>query len=68
MSTQELIPDTTGVEMPDLETVHRSAPQIVREVQQEADQTTMDWQGWWIDVVDRSGDVLLSIPLDTILQ
>ena len=65
VSSQQIILDTTGVEISDPATVQYMVRRLIHEVQQESDQITKDWQGWRIDVEDPSGNVVLSVPLDT---
>jgi hypothetical protein len=40
------------------------ALQAIEDIRVEAIQQGASWQGWRLDIVDRSGRVLLSIPLD----
>jgi hypothetical protein len=65
VSSQQIILDTTGIEIGDLATVQDTVRGLIHEAQQEADQITTDWQGWRIDVGHPSGNVVLSVPLDT---
>jgi hypothetical protein len=48
-------------------TVQSTVRRLIHKVQHEADQITTNWQGWRIDVEDSSGNVVLSVPLDTTL-
>lgn len=64
VSSQEVILDPTGVEISDPRTARHVARRMIYEVHQEPDQITKDWRGWRMDVVDPSGNVILSIPLD----
>ena len=64
----EIIADDTGVEILDLAKAHEFALQAIEDIRAEAAQFGESWQGWRIDVVDPSGNVLLSIPLDPILH
>jgi hypothetical protein len=60
----EAIPDDTGVEVSDLTTAQDMALQAIEDIREEAIQQGASWHGWRLDIVDRSGCVLLSIPLD----
>jgi hypothetical protein len=61
---QESIPDDTGIEVSDLTTAQDMALQAIEDIREEAIQQGASWQGWRLDIVDRSGRILLSIPLD----
>jgi len=60
----ESIPDDTGIEVSDLTTAQDMALQAIEDIREEAIQQGTSWQGWRLDIVDRSSRVLLSIPLD----
>jgi hypothetical protein len=62
--SHESIPDDTGIEVSDLTTAQDMALQAIEDIRVEAIQQGASWQGWRLDIVDRSGRVLLSIPLD----
>jgi hypothetical protein len=64
VNSHESIPDDTGIEVSDLTTAQDMALQAIEDIQVEAIQQGASWQGWRLDIVDRSGRVLLSIPLD----
>lgn len=59
----EIIPDDTGVEVPDLETAKAEAQQAISELRQEYGGTTEDWVGWRLDIVCPEGTLLHSFPL-----
>jgi hypothetical protein len=67
VSSQQIILDTTGVEISESATVQWMVRRLIHEVQQESDQITKDWQGWRINVEDSCGNVVLSVSLDTML-
>jgi hypothetical protein len=60
----ESIPDDTGIEVSDLTTAQDMALQAIEDIREEAIQQGTSWHGWRLDIVDRSGRILLSIPLD----
>jgi hypothetical protein len=64
MNGHESIPDDTGIEVSDLTTAQDMALQAIEDIQEEAIEQGASWQGWRFDIVDPSGRVLLSIPLD----
>ena len=64
----ELITDDTGVEIIDLARARDFALQAIDDIREEAIEVGASWQGWRLDVVDPSGNVLLSIPLEPVLH
>jgi hypothetical protein len=68
VNSHELITDDTGVEVLDLAMAQIFALQAIEDIREEAIQLGASWQGWRLDVVDSSGNVLLSIPLDPTLH
>jgi len=52
----------------DLATARNFALQAIKDIREEAIQVGATWQGWRLDVVDPSGEVLLSIPLQPVLH
>jgi hypothetical protein len=68
VNSHETIPDDTGIEVSNLEDAKAQALQAIEDIREEAIQLGASWQGWRLDIVDRSGRVLLSIPLDPTLH
>jgi hypothetical protein len=68
VNSHEIIEDDTGVEVLDLDKAHAFALEAIEDLRAEAIQLGASWQDWRLDVVDPSGNVLLSIPLDPILH
>jgi hypothetical protein len=64
----ETIPDDTGIEVLDLTTAQDMVLQAIEDIREEAIQLGASWQGWRLDIVDRSGHVPLWIPLDPTLH
>jgi hypothetical protein len=60
----EPILDDVGVEVSDLTTPQDMALQAIDDIRNEAIQQGASWQGWRLDIIDPSGCVRLSIPLD----
>jgi hypothetical protein len=58
------ITDDIGIEVSDLTKAEELALQAIEDIREEAIQQGASWQGWRLDIVDRSGRALLSIPLD----
>jgi hypothetical protein len=67
VNSHESIPDDIGIEVSDLTKAEEMALQAIEDIREEAIQQGASWQGWRLDMVDRSGHVLLSIPLDPTL-
>ncbi|EIM26871.1 DUF6894 family protein [Microvirga lotononidis] len=68
VNSHEFIGDDTGVEILDLATARGFALQAIEDIREEAIQVGASWQGWRLDVVNPSGEVLLSIPLEPVLH
>lgn len=64
VNSHESILDDEGVEVSNLETAEVFALQAIDDIRNEAIQAGASWQGWRLDVVDPSGKVLLTIPLE----
>ncbi|MBQ0819076.1 hypothetical protein KBI52_02280 [Microvirga sp. HBU67558] len=60
----ERIIDEAGIEVSDVEAAHYQALKAIQELRQEGEADEVDWSGWQLEVVDESGKVLLSIPLN----
>ena len=60
----ETILDEVGIEVSDLATAQAMALQAIGDIRNEALELGASWQGWRLDIVEPSGRVLLSIPLD----
>ena len=60
----ETILDEVGIAVSDLATAQAMALQAIDDIRNEALELGASWQGWRLDVVESSGRVLLSIPLD----
>lgn len=64
VNDHETIPDHAGIDASNLAIAEDMALQAIEDIREEAIQQGASWQGWRLDIVDRSGHVLLSIPLD----
>jgi hypothetical protein len=64
VNSHESITDDIGIEVSDLTKAEEIALQAIEDIREEAIQQGASWQGWRLDIVDRSGRALLSIPLD----
>jgi hypothetical protein len=62
---RETIPDEAGIEVADIEIAQLEALKAVQELRREEGQIDAYLKGWRLNVVDASGNLLLSIRLDT---
>jgi hypothetical protein len=60
----ETILDDFGIGASDLTSPQDMALQAIEDIRNEAIQPGASWWGWRLDIVDRSGRVHLSFPLD----
>ncbi len=68
VNSHEEILDDEGIEVSDLEDAKAQALVAIEDIREEAIQSGASWQGWRLDVVNPSGEVLLSIPLEPVLH
>jgi hypothetical protein len=60
----EVIRDEDGIEVSDVRTALLYAFEAIAELRQE-DAALSEWQGWRLDIIDGSGNLIQSIPLDS---
>jgi hypothetical protein len=60
----EAIRDEDGIEVADVRTALIRAFEAVAELRQEDAAASSEWQGWRLDIIDGSGKLLHSLPLD----
>ncbi len=60
----EIIRDPDGIVVPDLRTALIHAFEAIEELRREASSSLDEWQGWRLDIVDGSGNLIQSLPLD----
>ncbi|MFC4171174.1 MULTISPECIES: DUF6894 family protein [Microvirga] len=60
--------DEEGVEVSSLDHVHSEALQAIQEISQDAGAPEVDWSDWTLSVTDPSGQVLLTLALETIVS
>jgi hypothetical protein len=56
--------DDTGIEVADLETAKIQAYKAIRELRQECDGATAEWEGWRLTIVCPEGSLLYSLDLN----
>jgi hypothetical protein len=59
--------DEEGVEVPSLDHAHAEAVQAIYEIAQDVEGNGFDWSDWTLNVTDRSGQVLLTVPLHAVV-
>lgn len=60
----EVIRDEDGIEVPDVRVALIHAFEAIEELRGEDISFSGEWQGWRLDVVDGSGNLIQSLPLD----
>jgi hypothetical protein len=60
----EVIPDEIGIEVSDARTALIHAFEAIEELRREADTSQSEWEGWRLNIVDGSGRLIHSLPLD----
>ena len=60
----EVIPDTDGIELTDINAVMIYVFEIIDQVKSEPDASREDWLGWRLEIADASGRRVHSVPLD----
>jgi hypothetical protein len=61
----EVILDEDGIEAPDVRTAIIHAFEAIAELRQEDVSILSDLQGWRLDIMDGSGNLIQSLPLDS---
>jgi hypothetical protein len=64
-SAHDVILDSEGVEVSDLQEARVQAIRAIEEVRQEDASAARDWLGWTLAVADERGTVLFSLGLDS---
>jgi hypothetical protein len=64
-SAHDVIRDSEGVEVADLQEALLEATKTVEELRQADASAARDWSGWRLDVTDAAGCVLFSLGLDS---
>ena len=67
-NSHEVIPDDTGIDVSDLETMQTVALRTIEDMRGEVTELGESWQGWRLEVVCPAGRVLLSVPLEPTLN
>ena len=60
----EVIPDEVGIEVSDARAALIHAFEAIEELRREANASPSEWEGWRLNIVDDSGRLIHSLPLD----
>ena len=60
----EVIRDEDGIEVPVVRVTLIHAFEAIEELRREASSPLDEWQGWRLDILDSSGNLIQSLPLD----
>jgi hypothetical protein len=63
---QTMIRDEEGIEASSIQAAVMSAMEAVEELRAQDPSNSDEWQGWWLEIVDASGQAVQTIPLDAI--
>jgi len=61
----EVIRDEYGIEVPNVRTALIHAFEAIEELRGEDPSSFGEWQGWKLDIIDGSGHLIHSLPLDS---
>lgn len=61
-----MIRDLEGIEAPSIQAAVRSAMEAVEELCAQDPSNSDEWQGWRLEIVDASGQAVVTIPLDAL--
>ena len=64
VNSHEEILDDEGIEVSDLEDAKAQALVAIEDIREEAIQVGASWQGWRLEITDRSGRVLACLSLE----
>jgi len=68
VNEDETVPDEVGVEVADLAKAEEMARRAIKDIRNAALDLGASWQGWRLDIVAPSGQILASIPLDPVVH
>jgi uncharacterized protein DUF6894 len=61
-----MIRDEDGVEAGSIQAAVVSAMEAVEELRAQDPSNSEEWRGWWLEVVDASGQAVQAVPLDAL--
>ncbi len=63
---ETMIRDEEGIEASSIHAAVMSAMEAVEELRAQDPLDTEEWQGWWLEIIDTSGQAVQTIPLDVL--
>jgi hypothetical protein len=63
---ETMIRDEEGIEASSIQAAVISAMEAVEELRAQDPSNSEEWQGWWLEIVDGSGQAVQTIPLDVL--
>jgi hypothetical protein len=63
---ETMILDEDGIEASSVQAAVISAMEAVEELRAQDPSNSEEWQGWWLEIVDASGQAVQTIPLDVL--
>ncbi len=63
---ETMIRDEEGIEASSIQAAVISAMEAVEELRAQDPSNSEEWQGWWLEIVDASGQAVQTIPLDVL--
>jgi hypothetical protein len=63
---ETMIRDEEGIEASSIQAAVVSAMEAVEELRAQDPSNSEEWRGWWLEVVDASGQAVQAIPLDAL--
>ena len=63
---ETMIRDEDGIEASSVQAAVISAMEAVEELRSQDPSNSEEWQGWWLEIVDTSGQAVQTIPLDVL--
>jgi hypothetical protein len=63
---ETMIRDEEGIEASSIQAAVIPAMEAVEELRAQDPSNSEEWQGWWLEIVDASGQAVQTIPLDVL--
>ena len=61
---EALIRDEEGTEVSSMQSALISAMEMIEELRSEDPSAADEWQGWWLEIADSTGQTVHTMPLD----
>jgi|1185.fasta_scaffold1307826_1 hypothetical protein len=63
---QDVLEDDEGIDVADLRSAQAEAIEALIAMRRSAHSGRPEWDGWTLQIVDRSGDILATVNLDSV--